>query len=60
MVVYVCLVFLALGLVTLVWGNYSDRPRKLSTFGLGVTFVALAAIVMIVSAISSLWLYPLS
>jgi hypothetical protein len=56
----VCLVFLALGLVTLVLGNYSDRQRRAIHFGVGVTFVALAAIVMIVLAVRSLWLYPLN
>jgi uncharacterized membrane protein len=60
MAVYVCLVFLALGLVTLVWGNYSDPRRRAISLGVGVTFVAFAAIVMIGSAIRSLWLYPLS
>jgi hypothetical protein len=63
MAAYVCLVVLALGLVTLVWGNYwatiqigSAEPPLV----VGVTFVALAAIVIIVSAIRSLWLYPLN
>jgi hypothetical protein len=51
------LVLLGLALVS---GNYSDPQRKASHLGVGVTFVALAAIVMIVSAIRSLWLYPLS
>jgi sugar phosphate permease len=60
MTVYVSLVLLTLGLLTLVFGNYSDRQRRAIHFGVGVTFVALAAIVMMVSAIRSLWLYPLS
>jgi hypothetical protein len=60
MAVYVCLLFLALELMTLVWGNYSDRRRRVIHFGWGATFVALAAIVMLASAIRSLWLYPLS
>jgi hypothetical protein len=59
MAVYLSLVFLALALMTLIWGNYSDRRQKAFHFGVGVTFVALAGIVMIVSAIGSLWLYPL-
>ena len=60
MAVYACLVFLATGLAVLVWGNYSARRSRATHFGLGVTFVALAAIVMIMSAIRSLWFYPLS
>jgi hypothetical protein len=60
MAVYVCLLFLALGLVALVWGNHSDPGRRAIHFAVGVTFVALAAIAMIGSAIRSLWLYPLS
>jgi sugar phosphate permease len=60
MAVYACLVFLATGLAVLVWGNYSDRRSRATHFGLGVTFVALAAIVMLMSAIRSLWFYPLS
>jgi hypothetical protein len=59
MAVYLTLVFLALALMALVWGNYSDRRLRAIHFGVGVTFVALAAIVVIVSAIGSLWLYPL-
>ena len=54
----VCLMLLTLGLATLVWGNFSDRQRKAIHFGTGVAFVALAAIVMMVLAIRSLWLYP--
>ncbi len=60
MAVYVSLAFLTLGLLTLVLGNYSERQRRDIHFGVVVTFVALAAIVMIVLAIRSLWLYPLS
>jgi hypothetical protein len=60
MAAYVSLVVLVLGFVTLVWGNYSDRQRRVTHFWVGVTFVALAVFVMIVSAIRSLWLYPLS
>jgi hypothetical protein len=60
MAVYVCLIFLALGLLTLVLGNTADPQRKASHFWVGATFVALAASAMIVSAIRSLWLYPLS
>jgi hypothetical protein len=58
--IYVCLVFLLLGLVTLAWRNHSDRHRQAIQFGVAVTFVALAAIVMIGAAIRSLWLYPLN
>jgi Na+/melibiose symporter-like transporter len=60
MTVYACLAFLATGLAILVWGNYSDRRSKATHFGLAFTFVALAVILMIVSAIRSLWFYPLS
>jgi hypothetical protein len=60
MAVYLCLACLALSLVLLVSGNHSDPQRKASHFGVAATFVALAAIVMIVSAVRSLWLYPLS
>jgi hypothetical protein len=60
MAVYLCLVFLALALMTLLRGNYSDREQRVVHFGVGVGFVALAAIVMLASAIRSLWLYPLS
>jgi hypothetical protein len=60
MAVYASLVFLTLGLVTLILGNYSGQRRSATHFGVGVMFVALAVIVMIVLAIRSLWLYPLS
>jgi hypothetical protein len=58
MAIYFCLVCLALALVTLVWGNSRQRQRA-AHFGAGIVFVALAAIVMIVSVIHSLWFYPL-
>jgi hypothetical protein len=60
MAIYVCLAFLALGLMTLVGGNYSDRERKGLHFGVALIFVALAGIVVILSAVRSLWFYPLS
>jgi Na+/melibiose symporter-like transporter len=60
MAVYICLAFLVLGLVTLAWDNHSDRQHRAVQFGVAVMFVAFAAIVMIGSAIRSLWLYPLS
>ena len=60
MAVYVCLAFLMLGLLTLIRGHYSDRQDRAMHFGVGITFVALAATVMLASAIRSLWLYPLS
>ena len=60
MTVYICLMFLALALVTLMWGNSSDGPRKPIYFGVGFTLVAAAAAVFMVAAIRSLWLYPLN
>jgi hypothetical protein len=60
MAIYACLIFFAMGLAVLVWGNYSDSRRRAGHFGLGVGFVALAAIVMVLSAIRSLWFHPLS
>jgi hypothetical protein len=60
MAVYVCLALLTLGLVTLVWGNYSDRQYRAIHFGAGATFVVLTLIVVIASAIRSLWSYPLN
>jgi hypothetical protein len=60
MAIYACLVFLAIGLAVLVRGNSADRASKAAHFGAGITFAALAAIVLVVSAIRSLWFYPLS
>ena len=53
MAMYVCLVFLVLAVMILA------GRRTPTNFGIGVAFAALAAIVMIASAIRSLWLYPL-
>jgi hypothetical protein len=55
-----CLAFLTLALVTLVLGNHSEQRHKAVHLGVAVTFVALAAIVVLVSVVRSLWLYPLS
>ena len=60
MAVYTSLVFLALGLLALVWGNYSDPRRRAVHFGVGATFAVLAAMTMMAAAVRSLWLYPLS
>jgi hypothetical protein len=60
MAIYACLLFLAIGLAVLIRGNNPGRTSKTAHFGVGITFVALAAMVMIVSAIRSLWFYPLS
>ena len=60
MAIYLCLMLLALSLVMLIWGNYSESRRKSKHFGVAVTFILLATVVMIVSAIRSLWLYPLN
>jgi hypothetical protein len=58
MAIYTSLVLLVVGLVVLVRGNSSNR--RAAHLGLAVTFVVLAAMVMIVAAIVSLWLYPLT
>jgi hypothetical protein len=55
--VYACLVFLTSAAVVLIYGNHSRRAVH---FAAGITFVILAAAVMFVSTILSLWLHPLS
>jgi hypothetical protein len=60
MAVYACLAFLATGLAVLVRGHSYDHQSKATHLGLGLTFVALAALVVLASAIRSLWLSPLS
>jgi hypothetical protein len=56
--IYVTLALLAVALIVLIRGNSSNE--RAASFGLAVTVVVLAAVVMFVAAIGSLWLYPLS
>ena len=55
--IYFPLVFLIIGLMALLWGNDSRRRHK--GFAMGFACVVLAALVMMASAIRSLWLHPI-
>jgi hypothetical protein len=60
MAVYLSLAALILALLMLVRGNGAEPRRKAFHLGAGVAFAILAALVMVVSALGSLWLHPLS